>query len=80
MGTGTHAGSGGDDFGFATRTGHRKAMLGSGGGTRQSERAVAGALNWLARHQSARRQLEPGELQGELQGRQLQRRRQNRRL
>ncbi len=52
LGTGTHAGSGGDDFGFATRTGHRKAMLGSGGGTRQSERAVAGALNWLARHQS----------------------------
>ena len=28
-------------------------MLASGGGTRQSERAVAGALNWLARHQSA---------------------------
>ena len=27
-------------------------MLGSGGGTRQSERAVAAALNWLARHQS----------------------------
>ncbi len=52
VGTGTHAGSGGDDLGFATRTGHRKAMLGSGGGTRQSERAVAGALNWLARHQS----------------------------
>ena len=52
MGTGTHPGSGGDDFGFGTRTGGRKAMLGSGGGTRQSERAVAGALNWLARHQS----------------------------
>ncbi len=26
-------------------------MLASGGGTKQSERAVAGALNWLARHQ-----------------------------
>ena len=26
-------------------------MLASGGGTRQSERAVAAALNWLARHQ-----------------------------
>jgi hypothetical protein len=52
LGTGIHAGSGGDDVGFGTRTGHRKAMLGSGGGTRQSERAVAGALNWLARHQS----------------------------
>ena len=26
-------------------------MLGSGGGTKQSERAVAAALNWLARHQ-----------------------------
>jgi len=52
VGTGTHPGSGGDDSGFGARTGHRKAMLGSGGGTRQSERAVAGALNWLARHQS----------------------------
>jgi hypothetical protein len=52
VGTGTHPGSGGDDFGFGTRTGAKKAMLGSGGGTRQSERAVAGALNWLARHQS----------------------------
>ena len=40
--------------GFGGRgTGNRKAMLGSGGGTRQSERAVAGALNWLARHQMA---------------------------
>jgi hypothetical protein len=26
-------------------------MLGSGGGTKQSERAVAAALNWIARHQ-----------------------------
>lgn len=53
VGTGTHPGSGGDGWGFGARgTGHRKAMLGSGGGTRQSERAVAAALNWIARHQS----------------------------
>ena len=53
VGTGTHPGSGGDGWGFGGRgTGHRKAMLGSGGGTRQSERAVAAALNWFARHQS----------------------------
>ena len=53
VGTGTHPGSGGDGWGFGGRgTGSRKAMLGSGGGTRQSERAVAAALNWLARHQS----------------------------
>lgn len=53
VGTGTHAGSGGDGHGFGGRgSGSRKAMLGSGGGTRQSERAVAGALNWIARHQS----------------------------
>ncbi len=53
VGTGTHPGSGGDGWGFGGRgTGHRKAMLGSGGGTRQSERAVAAALNWIARHQS----------------------------
>ncbi len=52
VGTGIHPGSGGDGFGFASRTGNRKAMLGSGGGTRQTERAAAGALNWLARHQS----------------------------
>ncbi len=52
VGTGTHAGSGGDGSGFGGRgSGSRKAMLASGGGTRQSERAVAGALNWIARHQ-----------------------------
>lgn len=52
LGTGTHAGRGGSGWGFGGRgTGSRKAMLASGGGTRQSERAVAGALNWLARHQ-----------------------------
>ena len=46
-------GVGGHGSGFSGRgTGHRKAMLGSGGGTKQSERAVAAALFWLAHHQS----------------------------
>lgn len=53
VGTGTHAGRGGDGWGFGGRgTGSRKGMLASGGGTKKSERAVAGAINWLARHQS----------------------------
>jgi hypothetical protein len=53
VGTGTHPGSGGDGWGFGGRgSGSRKAMLASGGGTRQSERAVAAALFWLAKHQS----------------------------
>jgi hypothetical protein len=52
IGAGTHAGSGGDRSGFGGRgSGSRKAMLASGGGTKQSERAVAAALNWIARHQ-----------------------------
>ena len=52
VGAGTHPGSGGDGWGFGGRgSGSRKACLGSGGGTKQSERAVAAALNWLARHQ-----------------------------
>jgi len=52
IGTGTHAGSGGSGWGFGGRgSGSRKALLGSGGGTKQSERAVIGALNWIARHQ-----------------------------
>lgn len=51
-GFGKQMGSGGAAAGFGTRgTGMREAMLGSGG-TKQSERAVAAALNWLARHQS----------------------------
>ena len=53
VGAGVHPGSGGAGLGFGGRgSGSRKAMLGSGGGTRQSERAVAAALNWIARHQS----------------------------
>ena len=46
-------GNGGDGNGFGGRgQGSRKAMVGSGGGTRQTERAVAAALNWIARHQN----------------------------
>jgi hypothetical protein len=53
-GAGTRPGSGGDAWGFGGRgSGSRKDLLGSGGGTKQSERAVAAALNWLARHQLA---------------------------
>jgi hypothetical protein len=50
-GEGAKAGSGGKGEGFGSRgSGVRKAMLGNGG-TKDSERAVAAALNWLARHQ-----------------------------
>jgi len=50
-GEGTKFGSGGRGEGFGTRgKGVRQAMLGNGG-TKDSERAVAAALNWLARHQ-----------------------------
>src|SRR5262245_11598353 len=50
-GIGKNIGSGGAGEGFNSRgAGMREAMLGSGG-TKQSERAVAAALNWLARHQ-----------------------------
>lgn len=52
VGAGKNPGSGGDGFGFGGRgQGHRKAMVGSYGGTKASERSVAGALNWIARHQ-----------------------------
>jgi len=52
VGTGKDPGSGGDGMGFGGRgTGWRKAMLGRQGGTKQSERAVAAALDWLSRHQ-----------------------------
>jgi Squalene-hopene cyclase C-terminal domain len=51
-GFGKNIGAGGAGEGFGSRgTGMREAMLGTGG-TKQSERAVAAALNWLARHQS----------------------------
>jgi hypothetical protein len=52
VGTGTHIGVGGSGSGFGGRgSGNRKAMLASGGGTKQSELAVLAALTWLARHQ-----------------------------
>jgi hypothetical protein len=53
LGTGVNPGSGGSGTGFGGRGyGHRAAMLGRYGGTKQSERAVAGALHWLMRHQA----------------------------
>ncbi len=53
VGTGDKGGSGGAGEGFGGRgSGSRQAMLSSGGGTRDSERAVGAGLNWLARHQS----------------------------
>ena len=52
-GLGGGGGSGGAGEGFGGRgTGSRKAMVGGWGGTKQSERAVAGALNWIYRHQN----------------------------
>lgn len=54
VGTGTNAGSGGAGEGFGGRgTGSRAAMVGSSGGTKGTERAVGGGLNWIARHQNA---------------------------
>jgi hypothetical protein len=51
-GFGKNMGTGGAGVGFGSRgSGMREAMLGTGG-TKQSERAVAAALNWLARHQN----------------------------
>src|SRR5688572_8381431 len=53
VGTGNSGGSGGDGAGFGGRgAGMRKAMVGGFGGTKQSERAVAAGLNWIARHQN----------------------------
>ncbi len=43
-------GAGGQGFGGRGR-GHRKALNGVTGGTSASDRAVAGGLHWLARHQ-----------------------------
>lgn len=45
-------GEGGNGFGGRGK-GHRDGLLGTGGGTKASERAVAGGLHWLARHQEA---------------------------
>jgi len=54
VGTGTNAGSGGSGEGFGGRgSGERQAMVGSSGGTKGTERAVGGGLNWLSRHQNA---------------------------
>ena len=52
IGTGNNAGSGGEGNGFGGRgSGSRKALLGRYGGTKETERAVAAALYWLAKHQ-----------------------------
>lgn len=50
LGSGEMAGAGGASSGFNFR-GNKDGMVGSGG-TKQSERAVAAALNWIARHQN----------------------------
>lgn len=50
-GTGNSPGFGGSGYGGRS-SGMRKAMLSSGGGTKGTERAVAAALSWLARHQN----------------------------
>ena len=53
-GDGTRGGAGGAGEGFGGRgAGSRDAMLASGGGTKDTERAVAAAINWLARHQNS---------------------------
>lgn len=53
VGTSDKSGSGGGGEGFGGRgTGSRQAMIASGGGTADSERAVGAATNWLARHQN----------------------------
>jgi len=52
-GKGDSPGAGGSGTGFAGRSsGAKRAMVGGFGGTKQSERAVAAALSWLARHQN----------------------------
>ncbi len=51
-GRGATGGGRGGSFG-GRGSGHRAALLASGGGTIESERAVAAALDWLARHQSS---------------------------
>jgi hypothetical protein len=53
-GSGRGIGSGGEGSGFGARGDKdaRRAMVGGYGGTKASERAVAAALNWFARHQN----------------------------
>jgi hypothetical protein len=53
-GSGRGPGSGGTGSGFGARGDKdaRRAMVGGYGGTKASERAVAAALNWFARHQN----------------------------
>ncbi|HTN76477.1 MAG TPA: prenyltransferase/squalene oxidase repeat-containing protein [Pirellulaceae bacterium] len=51
VGLGNNPGKGGAGSGFGGRGQGMRAAV-AGGGTKQSERAVAAALNWLARHQN----------------------------
>jgi hypothetical protein len=46
------AGEGGGPSGFGLRSGHDEGTIGRMGGTQATERGVAAALNWLARHQN----------------------------
>ena len=53
VGTSDKGGSGGKGEGFGGRgSGSRQKMIASGGGTADSERVVAAAMNWMARHQA----------------------------
>ena len=53
VGTSNKGGSGGAGEGFGGRgAGSRQKMLAMSGGTADSERAVAAAMNWMARHQA----------------------------
>jgi hypothetical protein len=66
---GEAAGIGGAGEGFGGRgAGHREEMLSAYGGTRESERAVAGALNWLARHQLSNGSWSLGEFSNRCKG------------
>jgi hypothetical protein len=52
-GTSGRAGKGGAGSGFGGRgAGMQKALAGAFGGTKQTDRAVAGTVNWLSRHQN----------------------------
>lgn len=52
VGLGKNPGKRGAGSGFGSRGGMREAMVGNGA-TKASERAVAAALNWIARHQNS---------------------------